>query len=96
MSTARCGLEPQTRLCPFQAALAPLPGVERRCAVEHSGRGLLGQQRHIGRDQRPFLIGHIGRIRLARGVHPQQGTPQVRNTLQARFFVFDDEECATF
>ena len=59
-------------------------------AVEHLAQGMialpgiLAQQRQVGHHQRPFLIGHVGRIRFAGRHRPQNlGTParSVHNSL---------------
>ncbi|MBA7558516.1 hypothetical protein ES708_00120 [subsurface metagenome] len=38
--------------------------------------GILAQQRQAGRDQRPLLIGNVGRIRLAGRAHPHPSEHQ--------------------
>ena len=44
----------------------PAQGIEHRAQVVPALRRLLGHQGQIGRGEGPFLIGNVGRIRLAR------------------------------
>ena len=60
----------------------PAQGVEDLAQIIVALRGIKAHQRQIGEDEVPFIVGDIGGVGFAFGIHPPSVLPsQVHNSL---------------